>query len=359
MVSRPLVTVLMPTHSRVDVIAHSIRSVLDQTLDDFELLVVGDGAADGTGDIVASFGDPRIRYFDFPKAPTFGYANRNRALREAHGKLIGFAADDDLLFPDHLELLTTGLRDGAAIACSQALWVSTDGVLVPFHSNLEMGDELQLFMEKANSIPASCFLYRADALPQIDAWPEDVPSAADWRLWQRIIRENQPNPLRYVRHPTVLHFSALWKNSRSAGMGQVAMLLGIADAAEWWPEPMRADVPGGVPEQAVFAKFIRENPAVWAQKVREASQDVVARIARDWVWAQTFSSDDPPSQDARIMGLRRQIQMAEARAADLALRCKELTEAHDRQIAAYLESRSWRVTAPLRALSRAIKRLRP
>ena len=49
----PRFTILMPTHSRVDVIGHAIQSVLDQTEQDFELLVVGDGCAEGTGDVVS------------------------------------------------------------------------------------------------------------------------------------------------------------------------------------------------------------------------------------------------------------------------------------------------------------------
>lgn len=132
MVGRPRVSVLMPTHSRVDVIGFAIQSVLDQTFEDFELLVVGDACAPGTAEVVAGFGDSRMRFFDLPKAPHFGYANRNIALREARGDLIGFAADDDLLFPDHLERLVAEHEDRCALAYSQALWVSTDGIAAPF-----------------------------------------------------------------------------------------------------------------------------------------------------------------------------------------------------------------------------------
>ena len=102
MVGRPSISILMPTHSRTDVIGFAIESVLAQSVEDFELLVVGDGCAPGTAEIVSGYRDQRIRFFDLPKAPFFGYANRNVAMREARGKYIGFAPDDDLLFPDHL-----------------------------------------------------------------------------------------------------------------------------------------------------------------------------------------------------------------------------------------------------------------
>jgi GT2 family glycosyltransferase len=88
----PLFTVLMPTHYRPDIIGLAIQSVLDQTEPDFELLVVGDGPWPGTEEAVRAFDDPRIRWLKLPKAPNFGYANRNRALAEGRGELVVFDA---------------------------------------------------------------------------------------------------------------------------------------------------------------------------------------------------------------------------------------------------------------------------
>lgn len=277
MVAAPRVSILMPTYSRVDVIGLAIRSVLNQTMHDFELLVVGDGCPAATAEVVAGFNDPRIRFFDLPKAPYYGYANRNVALRESRGELIGFAADDDLLFPDHLEVLIAGIERGAALAYSQALWVSTDGVAAPFLTNLEMADEMDQFRQ-GNTIPASCFLYRADSLPRRDAWPEDIPAAADWYLWHSIIDNNPDRPISYRQTPTVLHFSALWKNSRNSGMSEFATMLDIADKADWWPSALRVDVAGKT-EQHAYSALMSRDPASWSASMRCATSELVAKIA--------------------------------------------------------------------------------
>jgi len=110
----PRFSVLLTTHNRANLLRYAISSVLSQTEGDFELLIVGDGCTDNSSAIVAAFNDSRIRWFDLPKAPYFGYANRNVVLRQASGEYIAFVTDDDLVFPDHLALLAaTPIPEGS------------------------------------------------------------------------------------------------------------------------------------------------------------------------------------------------------------------------------------------------------
>src|SRR6185312_10291896 len=119
----------------------------------------------------------------------------------------------------------------------------------------------------------------ADSLPSLDAWPDEVANAADWRLWHRIVRNNPDRPIGYCRVPTMLHFSARWKNSRHASMDEFATMLEVADSADWWPAALRVSIPDDLPEQAAFAKLMQADPVGWAARIRQAAADLATRFA--------------------------------------------------------------------------------
>ncbi|WP_431711856.1 glycosyltransferase [Glutamicibacter uratoxydans] len=97
----PLVSVAIATHNRAEYLTQSILSVLGQTMQDFEIVVVDDGSTDETKSIVESFSDPRIRYFYQEQR---GVASaRNLAARESRGTYTAVHDDDDLMTPWRLQ----------------------------------------------------------------------------------------------------------------------------------------------------------------------------------------------------------------------------------------------------------------
>lgn len=272
----PEFTILLPTHARSDVISFAIGSVLAQQVQSFELLVVGDGAEDGTAEAVLAFKDERIVWMELPKAPGFGYANRNVALRKARGRYIAFLSDDDLLFSDHLSLLQRQFDSGAVLACTRAAWVSSDGIAAPFPNNLTLPDEAAVFMGQTNSMAASCFAYRRDALDDPAAWPEDVEKAGDWHLWNKILAAHPEAPLEVSRIYSVLHFAARRRDSRHSGMPEMEALLRYADHSNWWPNTLRANISTGQTEQEVYHLMIENGGA---DVLRDALGLVTDRLA--------------------------------------------------------------------------------
>jgi len=98
----PIVSVIIPTYIRAHVLAKAIQSLLNQTYQDFEIIVVDDGSIDNTEEVVKSFNDPRIRYIRH-KENCGGSAARNTGIRAAYGECIAFQDSDDEWLPEKLE----------------------------------------------------------------------------------------------------------------------------------------------------------------------------------------------------------------------------------------------------------------
>ena len=84
-----LVSVIMPSYNTADYIADSLKSVISQTYQNWELIIVDDCSTDNTDDIVSYFSDNRLKYMK-NKKKMGAAATRNRALREAKGEWIAF-----------------------------------------------------------------------------------------------------------------------------------------------------------------------------------------------------------------------------------------------------------------------------
>ena len=116
----PTFTVVIPAYNARTLIGSAIRSVLAQTRDDFELVVVDDGSQDGTPEVVSGIDDPRLRLVRQDNTGTAGA--RNRGIQESSGRLVSFLDNDDLWMPTYLE------RMGAELdADAGAGFAYTDG----------------------------------------------------------------------------------------------------------------------------------------------------------------------------------------------------------------------------------------
>ena len=121
----PAVSVILATYNWSSVLRLAVRSVLAQRFRNFELLVVGDCCTDDTEQVVASFGDPRIHWRNLPQNTGNQAGPNNAGLEMARGEFIAYMHQDDLWFPEHLEVLVTAMREGVTtLAHTLALDVS-------------------------------------------------------------------------------------------------------------------------------------------------------------------------------------------------------------------------------------------
>lgn len=130
----PLVTVIMPTFNQEKFLSRAINSLLKQTLDNWELIIVNDGSTDNTFHVVQDFlKDKRIKYLQNVSNKGLG-ASINNALGIARGKYIAYLPSDDIYYKDHLQSLYETLKKNpsASLAYSSFIYhYNRKGTKVP------------------------------------------------------------------------------------------------------------------------------------------------------------------------------------------------------------------------------------
>jgi len=102
----PIVSVVIPTHNRFRMLRRAVASVLAQTYEPFELIVVDDASTDETPRVSETFGDPRLRYLRREASGSAAGA-RNTGIEAARGELIVFLDDDDEYLPGFITAMAT------------------------------------------------------------------------------------------------------------------------------------------------------------------------------------------------------------------------------------------------------------
>jgi len=98
----PKISVVLPTYNAGDYLLRAVNSILDQTLTDFELLIIDDGSTDNTAEIIAGFEDDRIVAITLPQNKGLIRA-LNHGLERAKGDYIARMNADDIALPTRLE----------------------------------------------------------------------------------------------------------------------------------------------------------------------------------------------------------------------------------------------------------------
>ena len=133
----PVAAILVPTHDHAATLDLAVRSALEQTVAEIEVVVIGDGVGDDTRAVVDRLRreDPRVRFLDFPKGPNHGEIHRGAAIEETSAEIVCYLCDDDLLLPEHVASMADLLAD-ADLANSQNGYLEVDGSWHPYLADL-------------------------------------------------------------------------------------------------------------------------------------------------------------------------------------------------------------------------------
>lgn len=198
-----LVSIITPTYNAEKFITETLKSVQNQTYQNWEMILVDDASTDETVKIISAFAekDSRIKLFKLEKNSGNGFA-RNIALEKAIGKYIAYLDADDLWFPNKLEKQIQFLKDdNLHFTFSFYDCIDEEGNSlkrrVEAPTNLTY-DEL-FFCNYVGNLTA---IYDADYFGKIVI--EATQKRQDWRLWLTILKQIQvtkpvPEPLAFYR----------------------------------------------------------------------------------------------------------------------------------------------------------------
>ena len=200
--AQPLVSIVLPTYKRAHLLAQAIRSVLEQTHTNLELIIVDDNSPDDTTAVVQSFDDARIRYVkNDPNLKLPRALNRGFAL--AKGAFLTWTSDDNLYAENAIEKMVGALQARTCdfVYADYYLFAEQDeaGRPLDIHHD-KLPDTVQL--EKGNHIGA-CFMYTREVYEAVGDYDPELFLVEDYdyfiRAAQRFTLCHIPEPLYYFR----------------------------------------------------------------------------------------------------------------------------------------------------------------
>lgn len=214
-IRRELVSVVIGTRNRSDLLERTLRSVLWQTHGELEVIVVDDGSTDDTAELVARHPDPRVALVRQGQPGGVARA-RNAGIARARGRYIAFTDDDDLWAPTKIatQLRAICSTRGARWSCTSTVVVDTALRPVQWQPAPASGDvEAQLLEVDAVPGGASGVLAETELVRQVGSFDPGFRHFADWDLWIRLaavapVASVAAPLLGYLRHDSMSNVAA-------------------------------------------------------------------------------------------------------------------------------------------------------
>lgn len=186
----PRVSVIIPTFNLAQYLGQAVESVLSQTYDDLELIVVDDGSTDQTHELVGRFGD-RVRYL---YQANQGVASaRNAGIKAASGEFLAFLDADDVWLPEKLALQIPLLEKNSAVGLvygDVSFLQQTTGTITGRHVERVPHPTGWIWSQVilGNPIPSPTPVVRRDVMEAVGGFDTALAMVDDWECWIRIAR---------------------------------------------------------------------------------------------------------------------------------------------------------------------------
>lgn len=188
------VSVIIPTYNRANVICDTIKSVLEQTYDHFEIIVIDDASSDNTSDVIASFNDKRIKYYR--NENNMGPAGaRNVGIKYAQFEFVAFIDSDVIWNKEKLEKQIQILSDKEYAVCYCRIKRQTSNKIkswiIPSEkkNSSELSGNIYQLLLKGNVVDTSAALVRKDVLIELNGFEQTIHALEDYELFLRISKK--------------------------------------------------------------------------------------------------------------------------------------------------------------------------
>jgi len=188
------VTVLMAVYNGMDTVVGAINSVLDQTFDDFELLVVDDASTDGTSDVLDEFQSRNRRVRVLHNAPNRGMAaSLNIGIQNAGGELIARLDADDLCLPERLKQQVDFMNGHPEISVlgGAAQLIDEAGQSLGTEQRPETHDELVSRIYRECPFYHPSVMVRRNFYEEYGGYDERMKRSCDYDLWLKGCRSHR------------------------------------------------------------------------------------------------------------------------------------------------------------------------
>lgn len=217
MLDHPLVSVVMPAFNPGPHLREALGSVLSQTYESWDCVVVDDGSTEDLSWVLGL--DARIRLIrqDNRGLPSA----RNTGALATSGQLVAFLDADDLWLPDKLGVQVKAMRDGAVLSATAFYRFDEERRFSGWHPRANSLDELL----RGNSICASSTMVDRLAFERLGMFDERLRSAEDWDMWLRLVRYG--GPVAAVSEPLVgyrVHSGQMSNKTRKMWMWSLRVL---------------------------------------------------------------------------------------------------------------------------------------
>lgn len=220
--TQPLVSIIIPTYNRAHLILETLDSILNQTYQNWECIIVDDGSTDNTKEVVEAYvaKDFRFQYHQRPIShKPGGNGARNFGLKLSKGEYINWFDSDDLISTNKLEYQVSTLleHDSDIVICEWLFFINKDNInyskaysYKDFKTGLEL---LNYFGENSTYIPIHAYLIKSRIITLSGLWNESLKINQDGEFMVRILL--QANDIKFIAKAYALYRKSTSNNTSS------------------------------------------------------------------------------------------------------------------------------------------------